>query len=54
MLPLPEPRSSCAAATYCGFPGGLVGPLFGTGGPFYVIYVKVRELDRTMFRATSR
>ena len=52
MLPLPEPRGSRAAATYCGFLGGLVGTLFGTGGPFYVIYLNQRGLDRTVFRAT--
>jgi uncharacterized membrane protein YfcA len=52
MLPLPELRASRVAATYCGFLGGLVGTLFGTGGPFYVIYLNLRGLDRTVFRAT--
>lgn len=32
--------------------GGLVGTLFGTGGPFYVIYLQQRGLDKTAFRAT--
>jgi uncharacterized membrane protein YfcA len=32
--------------------GGLVGTLFGTGGPFYVIYMGLRHLDKTAFRAT--
>ena len=32
--------------------GGLVGTLFGTGGPFYVIYLHFRGLDKTAFRAT--
>lgn len=32
--------------------GGLVGALFGTGGPFYVIYLKARQLDKGQFRAT--
>ncbi len=32
--------------------GGLVGTLFGTGGPFYVIYLQLRQLDKTAFRAT--
>jgi uncharacterized membrane protein YfcA len=32
--------------------GGLIGTLFGTGGPFYVIYLKLRGLDKTKFRAT--
>jgi uncharacterized membrane protein YfcA len=52
MLPLPELRGSRLAATHCGFLGGLVGTLFGTGGPFYVIYLNLRGLDRTVFRAT--
>ena len=52
MLPLPDLRGSHAAATYCGFLGGLVGTLFGTGGPFYVIYLNLRGLDRVGFRAT--
>ncbi len=32
--------------------GGLVGTLFGTGGPFYVIYLHLRGLDKAAFRAT--
>ena len=52
MLPLPELRSSRVAASYCGFLGGLVGTLFGTGGPFYVIYLNLRGLTRPAFRAT--
>ena len=32
--------------------GGLIGTLFGTGGPFYVIYLHLRQLDKTAFRAT--
>ena len=31
---------------------GLVGALFGTGGPFYVIYLKMRQLGKAQFRAT--
>ena len=45
-------RGSRIAATYCGFLGGLLGTLFGTGGPFYAIYLNARGLDRTTFRAT--
>jgi uncharacterized membrane protein YfcA len=52
MLPLPDLRGSHAAATYCGFLGGLVGTLFGTGGPFYVIYLNLRGVERLAFRAT--
>jgi uncharacterized membrane protein YfcA len=32
--------------------GGLVSALFGTGGPFYVIYLKTRGLNKSQFRAT--
>lgn len=35
-----------------GLMGGLVGALYGTGGPFYVIYLKLRKLDKSVFRAT--
>jgi uncharacterized membrane protein YfcA len=52
ILPVRELRASRAAASYCGLLGGLVGTLFGTGGPFYVIYLNLRGLDRSVFRAT--
>jgi uncharacterized membrane protein YfcA len=32
--------------------GGLIGTLFGTGGPFYVAYLHGRQLDKSTFRAT--
>ncbi len=32
--------------------GGLIGTLFGTGGPFYVVFLKHRGLSKTQFRAT--
>jgi uncharacterized membrane protein YfcA len=32
--------------------GGMIGTLYGTGGPFYVIYLKFRKIDKTQFRAT--
>jgi uncharacterized membrane protein YfcA len=32
--------------------GGLIGTLFGTGGPFYVLFLKHRGLGKTQFRAT--
>jgi uncharacterized protein len=35
-----------------GFGSGLVGTLFATGGPFYVIYLRLRHLERHAFRAT--
>lgn len=51
-LPLPPMRASRALASVCGLLGGLVGTLFGTGGPFYVIYLNLRALEKTVFRAT--
>lgn len=35
-----------------GFSGGMIGTLFGTGGPFYVTYFKARGLDKAAFRTT--
>ena len=32
--------------------GGLVGTLFGTGGPFYVIYLQLQGFSKAAFRAT--
>ncbi len=32
--------------------GGLIGTLFGTGGPFYVIYLRLRGLNKCQFRST--
>ncbi len=29
-----------------------MGTLFGTGGPFYVIYLQYRGLEKSVFRAT--
>lgn len=52
LLPLPALRHSRVFAMVCGCLGGLVGTLFGTGGPFYVMYLKLRDLDKHVFRAT--
>ena len=52
LLPLPPMRGSRISAIACGFLGGLVGTLFGTGGPFYAIYFNLRGLDKSAFRAT--
>ena len=52
VLPLPPLRGSRLFATGCGLLGGLVGTLFGSGGPFYVIYLSLRNLEKTTFRAT--
>ena len=46
------PRASSWWALPAAFSGGAVGTLFGTGGPFYVTYLKARQLDKTPFRAT--
>lgn len=32
--------------------GGMIGALFGTGGPFYIIYLKLRQHDKNQFRAS--
>ena len=35
-----------------GFFGSLVGAMFGAGGPFYVFYFQLQQLDKFAFRAT--
>lgn len=52
LLPLPKPRGGRKWAVIAGSLGGMVGALFGTGGPFYVVYLKMRQLDKSCFRAT--
>ena len=52
LLPLPPLRGSRVSAISCGLMGGLVGTLFGTGGPFYAIYFNLRGLEKSEFRAT--
>ncbi|HXD98799.1 MAG TPA: sulfite exporter TauE/SafE family protein [Candidatus Acidoferrum sp.] len=52
LLPLPPLHGSRIFAIVCGFMGGLVGTLFGTGGPFYAMYFNLRGLDKSAFRAT--
>ncbi len=47
-----EPSGGRGWAGPAGFMGGVVGAIFGTGGPFYVIYFRLRGLDKTAFRAT--
>lgn len=39
-------------AAPAGLAGGTIGTLFGTGGPFFVTYLKARGLDKSQFRAT--
>ena len=52
LLPLPPLPRSRLAAIVCGMLAGVVGTLFGTGGPFYAIYFNLRGLDKSEFRAT--
>ena len=51
-MPVPALQGSRIFVVPLGFLGGFVGTLFGTGGPFYVIYLTLRGLDKTAFRAT--
>lgn len=48
----PKPKGKIWAAPL-GFLGGFIGSLFGTGGPFYVMYLRMRQLDKATFRGTT-
>ena len=50
--PTPHRQGGTLWAVPAGILGGMVGTLFGTGGPFYVIYLQLRHLDKATFRAT--
>lgn len=50
--PTPRRQGGKLWAVPAGVLGGMVGTLFGTGGPFYVIYLQLRHLDKAAFRAT--
>ena len=52
LLPISVRTGSRKWAVAAGLGGGLVGALFGTGGPFYVVYYKLRQLNKNQFRAT--
>lgn len=52
LLPMKLGKASRRISAPSGFFGGLIGTLFGTGGPFYVIYLNLRHLDKNSFRAT--
>lgn len=52
LLPLPELRGSRWFAVPGGAFGGLIGTVFGAGGPFYIIYLGLRGLDKGALRAT--
>jgi uncharacterized membrane protein YfcA len=51
-LPGSPLRGMPGLAAVGGVLGGLAGTLFGTGGPFYVIYLRLRDLDKSALRAT--
>ncbi len=48
----PKGHTSKLWSIIAGIGGGMVGTLFGTGGPFYVIYLQLRGLGKTPFRAS--
>lgn len=48
----PAQHASKIWAIPTGVLGTMVGTLFGTGGPFYVIYLQLQGLDKTVFRST--
>jgi len=50
--PTPHRQGGTLWAIPAGVFGGMVGTLFGTGGPFYVIYLQLRHLNKAAFRAT--
>ena len=52
LLPQKLVKANYWVAVPTGFMGGLIGTLFGTGGPFYVIYLHLRRLGKNEFRAT--
>ncbi len=52
LLPISVYAGGRKWAIVAGSCGGMVGALFGTGGPFYVVYLKMRQLNKNQFRAT--
>ncbi|MCK4866128.1 MAG: sulfite exporter TauE/SafE family protein [Gammaproteobacteria bacterium] len=52
LLPQQDKTGSRYWAIPAGIFGGMIGALFSTGGPFYVLYLKLRQLAKGPFRAT--
>jgi len=52
IAPTLKPHTSRIWAAPAGLLGGIVSTLFGTGGPFYVIYLQFQGLPKGLFRAT--
>ncbi|MFT5446434.1 MAG: putative membrane protein YfcA [Gammaproteobacteria bacterium] len=52
LLPLPTLRVTRLSALPYGTLGGLIGTMFGTGGPFYIMYLGMRGLDKVTMRAS--
>lgn len=52
LFPQKEKTGSRRWAIPAGIFGGMIGALFSTGGPFYVVYLKLRQLPKGPFRAT--
>ena len=52
ILPVPPLSGGRVWAGPAGVLGGFVGTLFGTGGPFYMMYLQVRGLDKVSTRAS--
>lgn len=52
LFPMRSVAGSRYWAVVAGSFAGFVGALFGTGGPFYVFYLKMRKLNKQHFRAT--
>lgn len=50
----PEIKQHCSRrwASFAGAFGGMIGTLFGTGGPLYVVYFQLRGLSKSAFRST--
>lgn len=52
LLPTREISGSRYWAAPIGCLGGLIGALFGSGGFIYVVYLKLRDLDKSRFRGS--